>query len=128
MAYVPNFNHARIFTDEQESDMVKYIIECSKMNYGLTRSDVQTLAYEMAKENPQTVAMPKTWLQNEKAGIDWLKAFQRRNTTIVVRTPEACSLSRSTAFNRHNVGTFFDKLEAIYLRNPLFMVAGKCGI
>ena len=43
-----------------------------------------------------------------------------RHPRLALRIPEAFSLSMATAFNKHNVSTFFDKLEEVYSRNSAF--------
>ncbi|KAJ4449348.1 hypothetical protein ANN_00746 [Periplaneta americana] len=59
---------------------------------------------------------PKNWDRNEAAGSDWLRGFMERNPVLSLRTPEATSLSRSTSFNKHTVGVFFDKLREVLAR------------
>lgn len=45
------------------------------------------------------------------ATYDWLRGFMLRNDYLSLRTPEPTSLSRTTAFNRHTVGDFFNLLR-----------------
>ncbi|KAJ8889703.1 hypothetical protein PR048_009204 [Dryococelus australis] len=47
------------------------------------------------------------------AGIDWLYAFRKRHSNL-----KPCSLSRAMAFNKHNVGLFFDNLETVLKCDP----------
>ena len=44
----------------------------------------------------------------------------KRNPSLSTQTPESCSLSRSTAFNKHNTQTFFANLKEVYDRHPSF--------
>lgn len=98
----PNYANKKIFNSAQEQILVDYIKKCSQMFYGLTTTDVRRLAYEMAKRND--VQVPGKWHETQTAGIDWLYHFRKRHETLSLRTPEGCSLSRATSFNRHNVG------------------------
>ena len=54
------------------------------------------------------------------ASIDRMKGFYKMIPVLSLRTPEECSLSRFTAFNKLNALTFFDKLEESYSRNANF--------
>ncbi|XP_063931371.1 tigger transposable element-derived protein 6-like [Zophobas morio] len=114
----PKYDTRRIFTDEQESSLVNYVLQCSKMCYGKSTKDVRILAYELAIAN--NVNVPKSWKDNKKAGVDWLNAFIKRHSNISIRQPEGCSLSRATSFNHHNVNTFFDNLERVMQRCDSF--------
>lgn len=114
----PNYASKKVFSDAQEEKLVDYIIKCSQMFYGLTTADVRRLAYEMAKRND--VQVPQKWHETQLAGIDWLYHFRKRHESLSLRTPEGCSLSRATSFNRHNVGVFFDNLEDVMAREPSF--------
>lgn len=49
------------------------------------------------------------------AGEDWLAKFITRNK-LAIRTPEATSLARQSAFNKPTVRKFFDKLKEVYDR------------
>ncbi|KAF2897885.1 hypothetical protein ILUMI_08290 [Ignelater luminosus] len=89
-------------------------------SYALCFDTLETrrLAYEMAKYH--NLKIPKAWKERQMAGIDWLYGFRKRHPEIKLRKPKACSLSRATSFNRHNVQTFFDNLFDILQRYPNF--------
>lgn len=112
----PNYEVRRIFSVEEEQSLVDYIIKCSQMFYGLTRQEVQQLAYEMALTN--AINIPQKWHEKKCAGKEWLYNFRKRHTNVSLRTPEGCSLSRATSFNRHNVEIFYVKLKEVMSRNP----------
>ncbi|CAI6372200.1 unnamed protein product [Macrosiphum euphorbiae] len=114
----PKYNSRQVFTSSIEKELVNYLLQCSKMCYGIGYSDCRKLAFQLALKN--NLVVPHSWIINEMAGIDWMKDFIRRNPTISLRKPEACSLSRATSFNRHNVSLFFDKLENVLKRHDCF--------
>ncbi|KAK9716929.1 hypothetical protein QE152_g24451 [Popillia japonica] len=86
---------------------------------GLPMIECRRLAYEMAMRN--NISVPENWKTKQMAGEKWMRLFMKRHYTLSLRTPEGCSLARATAFNKFNVGTFFDKLEECYTRNPKFV-------
>ena len=114
----PNYGCRKIFNEADENSLVDYIVLCSKMCYGKSTKDFRELAFEMAKENNITV--PESWNFNQKAGIDWMQGFLKRHPEVRLRQPEACSLSRATSFNKHNVGIFFSNLKSVYDRSDKF--------
>jgi hypothetical protein len=110
----PNYACRKIFTQEQENTLGDYILNCSKMCYGQTIKNIKQIAYEMARLN--NIPVPKNWKQKKEAGHEWFLGFMARNPNLSICQPEACSLTRITSFNRHNVDIFFNNLENIYKR------------
>lgn len=104
----PNYSVNKVFTEEQETSLHDYIIDCADKFYGLTSKDCRINAFQMAKKNQ--INMPKSWEENGIAGRDWLRGFKKRFPDLSVKKPEACSLARSTAFNRTNVQSFYNNL------------------
>ncbi|CAB3229729.1 unnamed protein product [Arctia plantaginis] len=62
------FASQQVFTKTEEDLLNKYILECSKMHYGLTCIQVKKLAYEFAKANK--IKYPASWDNNKTAGAD----------------------------------------------------------
>ena len=82
------------------------------MNYGLSTVNLRKLAYEFAKEN--AISYPDSWDINKIAGEGWLRWFKKRHSDVIsLRKPEATSLSRATAFNKHNIEMFFKNLNSL---------------
>ena len=100
-----------VFEPEQETLLVQYLLKASKLYYGLCPKEVRGLAYEYASR--LNLNMPRTWVENECAGKDWMNFFLHRHENISLRTPEATSLGRATSFNRHNVMVFFNNYDAV---------------
>lgn len=88
------------------------------MFYGLTLVDTRKLAYELAAINK--ILVPQKWHTTELAGLEWLHTFRKRYPSLSLRTPEGCSLSRATSFNRHNVAKFYNNLEDVMSRHSAF--------
>ncbi|XP_044764429.1 uncharacterized protein LOC123320994 [Coccinella septempunctata] len=114
LSYRPHYDTRRVFSDEQENILKDFIIKCSQMCYGRSTKDVRQLAYELAVHNK--IHIPKQWIENKTAGVDWLQGFMKRHPELSIRQPEACSLSRATSFNRNNVEQFFRNLEDVLKR------------
>lgn len=105
-----------VFTKDEELQLVNYLLQSSKMHYGLSRKEVRNLAFEYAKLNGK--AYPATWEQHGQAGEKWYTDFMRRHEAVLsLRKPQATSLARATAFNRQNVGLFFDKYSEVMIKN-----------
>ena len=113
----PNYQHAMIFTPQQEAELALYVAKCSNMFYGLTAETTRSLAYQMAVANE--IKCPPSWENNKKAGIGWLRGFMERNFSLSLRQPESTSIARSTAFNHHNVEIFFENLLQVYLKTKV---------
>ena len=114
----PNYGCRSVFTSEEEMSLKDYLITSSKMNYGLSTKSTRQLAYEMAVINSKT--FPQSWHNLKMAGEDWLYGFMKRHPDLSIRKPEACSLSRSTSFNKYNIDNFFAKLREVYSRYECF--------
>ncbi|KAF2886067.1 hypothetical protein ILUMI_20105 [Ignelater luminosus] len=70
------------------------------------------MAYETAVKN--NLRMVDAWVSKKIAGS------MKRHPRLSLRNPEACSLSKATAFNKHNADTCFDTLNTAMIRNPSF--------
>ncbi|KAB0790097.1 hypothetical protein PPYR_15584 [Photinus pyralis] len=105
-------SHRKIFTDNQEVELANYAADSAKLYFGLTTKDLRQLAYQFAVTNG--IPVNQVWKDNHMASKDWLLGFLKRNKDLSIREPEATSLSRATAFNRHNVNLFFNNLGSVY--------------
>lgn len=114
----PNYNVNKVFSDEQERILIEYIKECSLKFYGLSTKDVRRVAYQMAAIN--NIKVPDCWNREKMAGQEWLRSFRSRTPDICLKKPEACSLARATAFNKHTVQSFFTNLKRAMDRHESF--------
>ena len=115
--FIPNFCKSQVFTSEMETILVRYLLKCASMFYGLTPKQTRQLAYEFAVQN--NLKIPVTWTKTKMAGKDWFSGFMSRNKNLSIRKPEATSVSRMASFNPVNLKTFQDKLELLIGRYAL---------
>lgn len=102
-----------IFSEAQEQELVDHILHLEERLFGITLSDLRTLAFELAEQNkiPHVFNMEK-----RMAGKDWLYGFLKRHPLLALRNPEKTSIARAKGFNRVAVKMFFDLLESLYLK------------
>jgi len=112
----PNYVTKKVFNDGQEKNLGCYLLQASKMNYGLTAMTSRTLAYKYAQAISQP--FPESWNKHGRAGKDWLRDFMKRSGNLSLRTPEPTSFSRSTAWNLHTKNEFFTNLREARSRYP----------
>ena len=108
----------QVFSKQVEDHMVEYVKRAAQIYHGLTPRNIRELAFKMAKSN--NLRMPKTWEEEQSAGIDWFKSFMNRNPRLSIRSPEPTSLARMSNFNRANVDAFFDNLADVTSRGVGF--------
>ena len=51
----PNYGWRKIFSQEEENEIKKYVLTYSKMNYGITKADFKKLVYEVALKNNKKI-------------------------------------------------------------------------
>ncbi|CAH2230624.1 jg19530 [Pararge aegeria aegeria] len=108
----------QVFHLDRERALAEYLSNYSSIFFGLLKEEIKKLAYNYAvKLNMPNI--PVSWHKNKEAGTDWLMGFLKRNSCLCIRTPEASSAGRASAFNRNNVHEFFTKLQFVLLKNNL---------
>lgn len=96
-----------VLVPELENQLVQYILQMESRYFGLTRTDVKKMAYQLALRN--NIKHP---FNNLTAGRKWLKGFLYRHTDkLSLRTPTGTSFARAKGFTKENVKTFFNLLE-----------------
>lgn len=114
LSFKPNFHRRQVFSDQMEKALAGYLLQCSKMFYGVTPKKCRQIALQFADVN--NLKFPESWKRKGQAGSDWFTGFMKRNPTLSIRKPEATSLARMTAFNKTTVGDFFDKVDNVMQR------------
>ncbi|KAF2891615.1 hypothetical protein ILUMI_14558 [Ignelater luminosus] len=106
----------RVFTSEEETILHDYIIQCSKVYFGLVSTEVRKLAYEKK--------YLEKWDEDHMVGKEWYSGFLKRHPNLSLRSPQATSVSCASSFNEHNVNKSFDNLSEVIDR-PNKIVAQK---
>ena len=95
-----------------EKDLVAYCIKMESLFYGLTRTDIRKMAYQLAVRNN----IDNPFGNARTAGKDWLRRFLRRhNGVLSIRKPTGTSQARISGFNREAVYKFFELLDGLFL-------------
>lgn len=103
-----------VLSPELEEELVQYLLLMDKKFFGLTRRDVRSMAFQLAKRN--NIPHPFSLLR-ESAGKDWFSSFMKRHkATLSLRKPTGTSVARAVGFNRENVAEFFNLLEEVMTR------------
>lgn len=99
-----------VFTEEQEAELVRHVLDLEVRFFGVTILDLRSLAYSLAERN----GIPNSFNKDtEMAGLDWVAGFRHRHPEISLRKPEQTSAARAQAFNKHNVTKFFNILKDV---------------
>ena len=99
-----------VFSPNMEKDLADHVKQLADMFHGLSVNRCCSLAYEFAKRN--NLDVPISWDRDQVAGQDWWLGFKKRQN-LAIRSPEATSFGRATAFNRPVVDKFFDNLANV---------------
>lgn len=113
--YVVHNDVKKVFTKQEETLLVSYLIQAARLHYGLTLREVRILAFQFAKANNKKY--PAKWDIQQEAGKQWLRNFRKiYQNQLSLRKPEATSLARSTGFNKPSVAKFFENYRNILKR------------
>lgn len=105
------YNTRQVFTKEEEMNLEQYLIKSANICCGLTYRQARGLAHEYATKLEKKY--PKSWDNDNMAGIDWVQGYMKRFPTLSLRKPENTSLARASGFNKHCVNMFFENLSAV---------------
>ncbi|XP_055603419.1 uncharacterized protein LOC129751753 isoform X1 [Uranotaenia lowii] len=98
-----------VFTEAQEQQLVRHVLNLTQHISGLTTQHIRRAAFAFAEKNKIQHPFDRV---SKAAGRDWCKAFLRRHKEIKLERGVARNVARDKAFNREDVGKFFDKLKA----------------
>lgn len=96
-----------------ERELYLYCLEMDNRFYGLRRTDVKIMAFQLAIRNGIKHPFSE---KTGSAGKKWLAGFLRRHPQLCVRVPQGISQARVKGFNPESVATFFNLYEAEFLK------------
>ncbi|KAK9710364.1 CENP-B N-terminal DNA-binding domain [Popillia japonica] len=105
-----NDNYKQVFTEEQEQQLVKHILDMEARFYGLTPTDIRTIAFQAAENMKISHPFNK---EKRMAGVDWLYNFRKRHPNLSLGAPEPTSVARAAGFSKIEVTKFFDLLSSV---------------
>ena len=85
-----------VFTEEQETQLAEFIVECSDSSSGLTGKETRRLAADFAHANG--IRVPPSWTDAGLAGYDWLAGFQKRNKLSLLN-PDVIPTTNASGFS-----------------------------
>ena len=94
-----------IFSEEMETELATYIKQLAEQFHSISRNKCRALIVEYGIKN--NINVPDCWKENKMTGEHFWISFKEINS-LAIRTPEATSLARASAFNRLTVGRFYD--------------------
>ena len=103
-----------VFSMEMENELATHVLKMEEMMFGFTRKEVRQLAFQLAERNAIEHVFRRS---SGMAGKDWLRRFLKRHLEISISDPQQTTIDRAKAFNRQNVGHFFNLLEEVMDRN-----------
>ncbi|KAJ8967132.1 hypothetical protein NQ314_003066, partial [Rhamnusium bicolor] len=99
--------YKKTFSTGQIEELKQYIVVIDRKAFGLTKSQFGRLCFDFAESKGITHKFNK---EKRAAGRDFIEAFMKESK-LTLRKPEATSVARLMAFNKINVGKFFDVLK-----------------
>ncbi|GBM78850.1 hypothetical protein AVEN_157809-1 [Araneus ventricosus] len=91
--------------------LVQHLIYLEERLFGITLSDLRTLAFELAEKN----SIPHVFnTEKRMARKDWFYEFLKRHPKLALRYPEKTSIASAKVFNRVAINAFFALLDSLY--------------
>ncbi|CAK1602799.1 unnamed protein product [Parnassius mnemosyne] len=82
-------HYRRVFTDNQEKDLVGYIKSMEKYFMGVSRRDIRELAFQYAEDNNLNHPFD---VNSRMAGEDWVRNFLKRNPELLNKSEKEYEL------------------------------------
>lgn len=97
--------------------MAKYLYECGKYGYGLTKQEMLTFVSEFCKANG------KMWKESGP-GRDWYEGFMRRHPQLSIRKGEIMSSQRLRGADPFIIKAWYENLSKLYKQEHITSLDG----
>jgi hypothetical protein len=102
--------HPRVSNSDQESVLVSRLLHLERIGLGQTADQVRRATYSLAEAN----SLKHPWDCEKKIdGVDWLRAFMKRNTNLSLRKHEGLSRGRAEGLIKGEVAAYFNLLATV---------------
>lgn len=98
-----------MFSEEQRQSLYSCIIDIDKRTFSLTREQFSRAIYDYAESHKIS---HRFHTERKRAGRHFVEWFMK-NFNLSLGSPEATSVGRLIALNRHNVNKFYDALREL---------------
>lgn len=106
----------QVFSPAEEEALMKYLIQSSKLRYGISRDGLRRMALEFGRKIQ--IAIPDSWNEHGLASRDWYEGFMARHPNLSLRTPVQLSANRAKSFSKQNVDAFFQLYNELLNEKP----------
>ena len=100
----------RYLTDEEEAELVHFLVESSKVGYARTKKDVLAIVDRIVEAKG---------LKNSRVTHGWWDSFRKRHPHLTLRTAEKLSYARYVSSDPLVITQYFDLLKATLHDNDL---------
>lgn len=87
-------------TNEEEEELVHFLLGCASIGYGRTRKEIISLVQQIVNKKGS----------NATVTLGWLESFRRRHPEISLRTPEPISHTRAACSSDEVLRKYFELL------------------
>ncbi|KAJ4452001.1 hypothetical protein ANN_03487 [Periplaneta americana] len=114
---VKKIGHPSILSLEMEQALAERLLCLEERGLGQTALQVRRAAFQLA----EALGIKHYWNSEEKvAGVDWFRAFLKRNSGLSLRKPEGLSRARAEGLCKEEVDHYFSILKQVLNDYQLF--------
>jgi hypothetical protein len=102
--------HPRVFNSNQETVLINRFLHLERIGVSQSADQVMRAAYSLQEAN----SLKYPWDGEKKiSGVDWFRAFMKRNKNLSLRKPERLSRARAEGLDKGEVSAYFNLLATV---------------